>query len=129
MFFCILCVLYLRGELEESDGILNPSLWCHSLLIPSTRFSNDSSFFQINPKARGAVFLESAVKALDIRDVSLITVQACILIGAAYIADGDDTAESIYYSIASRVAQLLDVPNLPVSCLLEHEINVRGWCI
>ncbi|KAG9231326.1 hypothetical protein BJ875DRAFT_383184, partial [Amylocarpus encephaloides] len=113
--------------LEDVSEDRVPHVLLYSMCALSARFSNDPSFSHINPKARGAVFLKSAIRELDIRNVSLTTVQACILIGAAYIADGDDTAESIYYSIAGRVAQLLDVPNLAVSCVLEHEINVRVW--
>lgn len=49
-----------------------------------------------------------------------------MLLGAAYIADGDDVSENVYYGIACRMAQLLDLPNCVASNPLEREINIRG---
>ncbi|KFY12085.1 hypothetical protein V491_06917 [Pseudogymnoascus sp. VKM F-3775] len=96
-------------------------------LSARARFSNDPFFCNTNPPDRGAIFLEEGGKILNIRDKSLTTVQACVLLGAACTADGDDVSENLYHGIACRLAQLLDLPNLPVSCSLEREVNIRVW--
>ncbi|EGU77917.1 hypothetical protein FOXB_11564 [Fusarium oxysporum f. sp. conglutinans Fo5176] len=41
--------------------------------------------------------------------------------------EGDSRTESVYHAIASRMAMLLDLPNLPTESLLEQEINRRVW--
>ena len=97
-----------------------------SFLIFSVRFSTDPFFSNTNPPDRGAPLREEGCKLLDIRDVSLTTVQACVLLGAAHTADKDVVSENIYYAIACRMAQLLDLPNRPVSSVLERESNIRG---
>lgn len=97
-----------------------------SFLTISVRFSTDSFFSNTNPPDRGAALREEGCKLLDIRDVSLTTVQACVLLGAAHTADKDVVSENLYYAIACRIAQLLDLPNRPVSSLLERESNIRG---
>jgi hypothetical protein len=63
---------------------------------------------------------------LNLEDISLTTVQACVLLGAIVITEGGAAAESVYYSVACRIAQLLDLANRPTSSRLEKEINIRG---
>jgi hypothetical protein len=58
--------------------------------------------------------------------VSLTTVQACVLLGSNVITEGEAAAESVYYSVACRIAQLLDLPNRPTSNRIEREVNIRG---
>ena len=97
-----------------------------SFLTISVRFSTDSFFSNTNPSDRGAALREEGCKQLDIREISLTTVQACVLLGAAHTADKDVVSENLYYTIACRLAQLLNLPNRPVSSLLERELNIRG---
>ncbi|CAG8961079.1 hypothetical protein HYFRA_00002621 [Hymenoscyphus fraxineus] len=104
-----------------------PHVLLYSMFALSARFSTDPSLSHIEPRVRGAPYFDQAVKLLNIRDISLVTVQASILLGAACIADGDDASETVYYGVGCRIAQLLDLPNIPVSCILEHEINIRVW--
>jgi hypothetical protein len=56
----------------------------------------------------------------------LTTIQACVLLGACSVVDGDASTEAVYYSIACRMAMLLDLPEMPIVTELEREINVRG---
>lgn len=96
------------------------------VLISNGRFSTDELFAHIHPKARGRLFAQHSQQLFDIRDVSLITIQACILLGAYAVTEGEAETESVYYSVASRMARLLDLPNMLVSTELEREINIRG---
>jgi hypothetical protein len=49
-----------------------------------------------------------------------------MLLAANASVEGDSRTESVYQAIASRMAMLLDLPNLPTESLLEQEINRRG---
>jgi hypothetical protein len=67
-------------------------------------------------------------RLLDLRDVSLTTMQACILLGAFSVTWGEAPAESVYYCVACRIANLLDLANRPCSDAIEREVNIRGKC-
>ncbi|OLN87532.1 putative transcriptional regulatory protein C530.11c-like protein 2, partial [Colletotrichum chlorophyti] len=104
-----------------SDGIL------YGICALSARFSTDPVFADVHPRDRGHGYLKAAEGCLNFRDVSLATIQLCVLIGAAANADGDAEGENIYYGVACRMAQLLDLPNRPSTSLLEREVNIRVW--
>lgn len=55
-----------------------------------------------------------------------MTIQACILLGAISTTEGDAITESVYYTIACRMANLLDLSKREGSNAIDHEINVRG---
>ncbi|KAF6844251.1 C6 transcription factor [Colletotrichum musicola] len=103
------------------EGIL------YGICALSARFSTDPVFADIDPRDRVHRYLQAAEKCLNIRDVSLTTIQLCVLIGAAWTADGNGEAENIYYGVACRMAQLLDLPSRPATSLLEREVNIRVW--
>ena len=63
---------------------------------------------------------------LNLHDSSLTTIQACLLLGASAVTEGEGATESVYFSIACRMAMLLDLPNLPVATYIQQEINFRG---
>jgi hypothetical protein len=92
----------------------------------SARFSNNPIFTGISPRERGNDFAKESNRLLDLRDVSLTTVQACVLLGAFSITCGEAHAESVFYCVACRIANLLDLVNRPCSDAIEREINVRG---
>ncbi|RBQ97170.1 hypothetical protein VDGD_20188 [Verticillium dahliae] len=102
----------------------------HSILFGmfalSARFSTDPYFADVDPRDRATGYLRAAEKLLDLRDISLTTIQLCVLIGSGETAAGQAEVENIYYGVACRMAQLLDLPNRPASNLLESEINLRG---
>jgi hypothetical protein len=74
-------------------------------------------------------YLVEGEALFNMRDVSLTTIQLCVLLGSAWTASGNAVAENIYYGIACRMAQLMDLPSRPASSQLESEINIRGECI
>ncbi len=63
---------------------------------------------------------------LDLRDISLTTIQACVLLGSVSRVEGQGAAESVYYSVACRIANLLDLANRPASDAIDREVNIRG---
>ena len=80
----------------------------------------------MDPRVRGKGWAREASRLLDLRDVSLTTVQSCVLLGAYAITEGEAAAESVYYSVACRMAMLLDLANAPAPSRLEREIRTRG---
>ena len=76
---------------------------------------------------RGKNWAQKAAQLLDLRDVSLVTVQACVLLGACAITESEASAEAVYYSVAGRMAMLLDLPHAAASTRLEREVNIRVW--
>ncbi|WYZ44712.1 hypothetical protein EsH8_VIII_000028 [Colletotrichum jinshuiense] len=113
--------------IEDALGDRVPQGILYGICALSARFSTDPVFADIDPRDRGQGYLQAAEESLNLRDVSLTTIQLCVLIGAASTANGDGEAENIYYGVACRMAQLLDLPNRPVTSLLEREVNIRVW--
>ena len=101
----------------------------HSLDSTTADYSSFSTHLAFKDHCywdRGSEFAKESARLLDIKDVSLSTIQACILLGTVSRSEGDAAAESVYYSIASRMANLLDLANMPASNAVEREINIRG---
>lgn len=95
-------------------------------MIDIDRFSQDPYFANVDARVRGRPYAREAERLLDLRDVSLATIQACVLLGAFVITEGEPAPEALYYGIACRTAMLIDLPNLPVLTRLEQEVNIRG---
>ncbi|KAH6960147.1 hypothetical protein FAVG1_08638 [Fusarium avenaceum] len=93
----------------------------------SARYSTHPTFASITPWDRGRPYRDECKRLLDLEDTSLISIQACMLLVANSSVEGDYRSESVYHAIASRMAMLLDLPNLPTESLLEKEINRRVW--
>ncbi|RKK97810.1 hypothetical protein BFJ68_g13869 [Fusarium oxysporum] len=93
----------------------------------SARYSTHPIFTSITPWDRGRPYRDESKRLLDLEDTSLISIQACMLLAANASVEGDSRTESVYHAIASRMAMLLDLPNLPTESLLEQEINRRVW--
>ena len=64
---------------------------------------------------------------LDMTSISIETIQACILLGTIAFAGSKMEAEALYYSVATRLALLLDLPNRPTTTEIERQINLRVW--
>jgi hypothetical protein len=90
------------------------------------RFSTNPFFQNSDPRERGRQYAIESKWLLDIQDVSLTTAQACILLGSIVVTEGEAAAESVYYSAACRIAQLLNLPNRPTTGRIEKEVNLRG---
>lgn len=110
---------------EVSTGTI-PRVILFAIISLAARFSNDSIFEGTDPRVRGKVYANEGRRLLDLADVSLTTIQACVLLGACSIVDGDASTEAVYYSIACRMAMLLNLPEMPVATELEREVNIRG---
>jgi hypothetical protein len=104
-----------------------PQVILLAIISLSARFSQHRFFDNTDPRTRGRSYAADAAQLLDLRDVSITTIQASVLLGAFTITEGEAEAESIYYSIACRLAMIMDLPNIPVNNRLEQETNVRIW--
>ncbi|KAF5657127.1 hypothetical protein FHETE_10577 [Fusarium heterosporum] len=61
--------------------------------------------------ARGGVYRKKACAALkdDLENICIENVQACILVGNNFFGDGNADAESLYFGLASRMTQILNL--------------------
>lgn len=90
-----------------------------------SRFSNNSFFADTDPRSRGRPYVVAAEKLLDLTDVSVTTIRACILLGSCCGSEGKSGPESIYYTIACRMGALLGVPDTRALSQLDRELNIR----
>jgi hypothetical protein len=92
-----------------------------------SRFSDSPDLAHINPRQRGQELAKKAAKMLNLQDISITTIQASILLGTIAYAESGMESEALYYSIAVRLALLLDLPNRPTSDEIERQLNLRIW--
>lgn len=90
------------------------------------RFSKNTTFCDTDPRIRGNAYAKECTRLLDWSDISLTTIQACVLLGAIAITEGKSAVENIYYAMACRMAQLLDLPNCKTDSRVEREVNIRS---
>lgn len=114
ILFCVLPFLLAKGSIK---------------VLYSHRFSTNPAFATVDPKDRSKGFGKECAKLLDLEDISLTTIQACVLLGCISITDGKSGAEAVYYCVAARMALLQDLANTPTSNLIEAEVNKRGMYI
>ncbi|KAL4863286.1 hypothetical protein BDV12DRAFT_189794 [Aspergillus spectabilis] len=91
------------------------------------RFSNNEIFAGIDRRQRGDKYAGRARKMLDLTDISVSTIQACILLGTVSFSDFQMRSESLYYSVAVRLALILDLPRRKCDDLVERQVNLRIW--
>ncbi|OAA52924.1 Fungal specific transcription factor [Cordyceps fumosorosea ARSEF 2679] len=108
------------------DGSL-PKILLFAVMGMAVRLSKHESQVHIPPKERGRPFTKEAERLLDLHDVSLTTIQSCLLLGASAVVEGESATESVYFSIACRMAVLLDLPNVKVTTQIEQEVHRRVW--
>ena len=108
-----------------TDGSL-PRILLFGVIGLSARFSHHGTLAAVPPRERGRPYIKEAERLLNLHDISLVTIQACLLLGAASVAEGEGATESIYFSIACRMALLLDLPNASVTTHIQQEVNNRG---
>lgn len=111
---------------DVRNGVV-PQVILLSIISLSARFSHDQYFAGIDPRLRGRQYAREAERLLDLRDTSIGTIQAAILLGSVAITEGEALPESLYYSVACRLAMALDLPNMLVGTRLEQETNIRIW--
>ncbi|KAL2795232.1 hypothetical protein BJX66DRAFT_337233 [Aspergillus keveii] len=91
------------------------------------RFSGNCIFDGVDRRRRGDQYAERARKWLDLTDISVATIQACILLGTVSFSDSQTKSESLYYSVAVRLALILDLPNRQCEDQVERQVNLRIW--
>ncbi|KXT11833.1 hypothetical protein AC579_4280 [Pseudocercospora musae] len=104
-----------------------PRVLRYAMMALAARFSLNEYFDGVSPRTRGTKWARKAASLLDVSDVSLTSIQACVMLGACRIIEGDAPGESVYYGIACRMAQLLDLPHRHCKTRLERELNIRVW--
>ncbi|KAK0120536.1 hypothetical protein ONS96_010743 [Cadophora gregata f. sp. sojae] len=120
--------LFHRPSFTESvaKGTAPPVL-LYAMLAPAARFSINPAFKNHCSWDRSSDYAKESARLLDIRDMSLTTIQACVLLGTVSRSEGDAAAESVYHSVATRMANLLDLAKMPANNAVEQEVNVRVW--
>lgn len=113
------------GQVSTNENL--GVLLCNSNRV--SRFSSHEFFAGVSPRLRGQLYARKSASLFDPSDVSLQSIQASVLLGACRIVEGDAPAESVYYGIGCRMAQLLDLPHRICFSRLEREINIRGMSL
>ncbi|KAH7141709.1 hypothetical protein EDB81DRAFT_691194 [Dactylonectria macrodidyma] len=113
-------------EKDVRDRVI-PKILFLGVISLSARFSSHSSFADIQPSERGRNYAKEAEKLIDLHNISLTTIQACMLMSAVYAVEGKMGDESIFLNIACRMAMLLDLPNAVARTRIEKEVNLRVW--
>lgn len=98
------------------------------LLLRSTRFCTSTSLAHTEPRYRGSEFVEKAKCLLDMSDISITTIQACVLLGTISFSESRSEAEALYYAVANRLAFILDLLHRPVADEIERQVNLRSKC-
>ncbi|KAH8705543.1 fungal-specific transcription factor [Talaromyces proteolyticus] len=107
-------------------GTVAPVL-IYGIIALSARFSDNVKFKNIPSKHRGLQYAQKCSELLNLRDISLTTVQAALLLGAFWTGEGDPASESVYICVGIHISQLLRLPIRAASTLLEREVDVRVW--
>ena len=94
------------------------------------RFSTNPALADLEPRDKGRKYMREAERHLNLRDISLETVQLCVLLGAGSTGDGETEGENLFYSVSCRTAQLLGLPHRQAVSPLQKEIDNRGmFCL
>jgi hypothetical protein len=112
-------------EVQVRDGSI-PKVLLFGVFALAARFSSHPSFANIDPKERGLPYAKECERLLDLHKTCLTTIQACVLLGAIQVVEMDSATESVFYTIACRMAMILDLPNAPAKTRIEQEVNLRG---
>ena len=102
---------------------------CDSVILVLTdrRFSEAPELNAIKPRHRGKEYGVEASNLLDMTDISVKTIQACVLLGTISFAGRRLQSEALYYSIANRLALILGLPHRPAATVIERQVNLRIW--
>ncbi|RDW65173.1 hypothetical protein BP5796_09865 [Coleophoma crateriformis] len=91
----------------------------------SARFSKDPEI-----RSQGPLYAVEAKKLLkdDLEHICVENIQACILIGNICLGDSDPDAESLYFVLANRMAQILTLGVVnPADDGVTRETKTRVW--
>lgn len=112
--------------MEALQAGLAPPVIVYAMMALAARFSTSMAFAGTPPRQRSDVYYKKSAALLNLRDISLTTIQACVLLGAVSITEGESGAEAVFYACACRVANLMDLARRPASDSIEQEVNIRG---
>ncbi|KAF7561566.1 hypothetical protein G7046_g2588 [Stylonectria norvegica] len=104
-----------------------PHVILSAVVALGSRFSKVPLATSTERRHHGDHYAEQAHSKLDLRVVSIMTIQACILLGTLSFVEGRTESESVYYTAANRMALLLDLPRRPAGNELDRQINLRVW--
>lgn len=62
----------------------------------------------------------------DMTDISVTTIQASILLGTICFAESKTEAEALYYAVANRLAQVLNLAHRHAETETERQVNLRS---
>ncbi|KAF7592257.1 hypothetical protein BBP40_000459 [Aspergillus hancockii] len=97
------------------------------MMALGARFSQNKIFARVERRRRGDNYAAYARCLLDLNDISVQTVQACILLGTVCFSESNTKSEALYYSIATRLACILDLPKRTCKHEIERQVNLRVW--
>lgn len=63
---------------------------------------------------------------MDLTDISITTIQACVLLGTISYSESQMETEALYYTIANRLSFILDLSHRPVANCVERQVNLRS---
>jgi hypothetical protein len=109
----------------ENDTL--PEVLLYAMMSLGARFSDRAELTSVKPRRRGRDYANLARTMLDLTDISITTIQASILLGTIAFAESTMASEALYYSIATRLALLLNLADRPTSTEIERQINLRVW--
>ncbi|KAL3446296.1 hypothetical protein BJX65DRAFT_308996 [Aspergillus insuetus] len=104
-----------------------PLILLYGVIGLSARFSVHPSLRKVEPWERGRPYAKEAERMLDLHNVTLTTIQACILLAINLAIEGESMTECVFLAIAARMALLLDLPNAVAGTPLQQELNRRVW--
>jgi hypothetical protein len=96
------------------------------LVLRSIRFSTSTSLAHTEPRYRGFEFVGKAKSLLDMTEISVTTIQACVLLGTISFSESKSEAEALYYAVANRLAFILDLLHRPVADEIDRQVNLRS---
>jgi len=112
-------------EKQITDGEF-PDILLYSVMALGARFSDNPIFANIDRRGRGDQYTQRARELLDLADISVTTLQASILLATVCFCDSQTGTEALYYSIAIRLALILDLPNRECDSQVDRQVNLRS---
>ncbi|KAH7000686.1 fungal-specific transcription factor domain-containing protein [Ilyonectria destructans] len=109
----------------QNDAV--PEVILNAVVALGARFSKNLSVQPGDTRHQGDIYADKAHTQLDLRIVSLETIQACILLGTLCFVEGRTDSEAVYYAAAIRLALLMDLPRRPAANEIERQVNLRVW--
>ncbi|KAL2433722.1 hypothetical protein ABEF94_009844 [Exophiala dermatitidis] len=111
---------------QVQDGSL-PKVLLYGMMALGARFSNALSLTCMDRRVRGASAAQRAMALFDMTDTSVTTIQASVLLGTICFAESKTEAEAMYYAVANRLAQILNLAHREADNETERQVNLRIW--